>query len=497
MNIFSLLQSSADRFGKRPAIYRGRKTVATYSELHDNALRLANNIGDHSKAGDRILILSSNCPEYIEILLAIWAAGGVAVPVNYKLHAREVLHIIEDARPTRIFASATLAKDLETASPEPIDCKITIIGGPEYHHCLTGEPAIPADTAPDDLAWLFYTSGTTGRSKGAMLSHRNLMAMHIAHLADFEDIASDHNLVHAAPLSHASGLYLIPYLARGAGHIISEQDHFDPDEILQICRDRQGCGMFLAPTMVNRLRDAAEKSGAVPTGLRTILYGGAPMYLADLKKAQAALGPVFIQLYGQGEAPLTITGLRRSDHDTDDDHILASVGWARSGVAIKIVDDTGHELPRGQSGEIICRGDVVMQGYWNDPQASASALRSDWLWTGDRGMMDPNGMVTLQDRSKDVIISGGSNVYPREVEEVLLQHPAVMEVCVLGQQDAEWGEIVVAFIVGTNQVSSEALDAHCLEHIARFKRPKKYHFIRELPKSAYGKVLKRELAMRV
>jgi acyl-CoA synthetase (AMP-forming)/AMP-acid ligase II len=219
------------------------------------------------------------------------------------------------------------------------------------------------------------------------------------------------------------------------------------------------------------------------------------MYVDSLKKAMAAFGPIFVQLYGQGEAPMTITGLRRADHLDADDAILGSVGYARSGVDVAVLRGDGTPAAIGEIGEIVCRGDVVMWGYWNNPDATAATLQNGWLRTGDMGSFDDRGYLTLRDRSKDVVISGGSNIYPREVEEALLEHPGVSEAGVVGAPDEEWGEVVVAFIVGS--VSAAELDAHLLERIARFKRPKRYEFIDELPKNSYGKVLKRELRARL
>ena len=215
------------------------------------------------------------------------------------------------------------------------------------------------------------------------------------------------------------------------------------------------------------------------------------MYVDSLKKAMAAFGPIFVQLYGQGEAPMTITGLRRADHLDADDAVLGSVGYARSGVDVTVLAADGSPAAIDEIGEIVCRGDVVMSGYWKNADATASTLRDGWLHTGDMGSFDASGFLTLRDRSKDVVISGGSNIYPREVEEVLIEHPGVSEACVVGAPDPEWGEVVVAFIVGS--ASSAELDAYLLERIARFKRPKRYEFIDEIPKNSYGKVLKREL----
>jgi acyl-CoA synthetase (AMP-forming)/AMP-acid ligase II len=255
--------------------------------------------------------------------------------------------------------------------------------------------------------------------------------------------------------------------------------------------------------MVQRLREAlAARGGRRPAQLRSIVYGGGPMYLEEIRKSLAAFGPVFAQIYGQGESPMTITRLTRDDHAGDDAAVLASVGWPRTGTEVAVLGADGHPLPTGEPGEIVVRGPTVMAGYWRNPEATAQALPQGpggWLYTGDIGVLDARGLLTLRDRSKDVVISGGSNIYPREVEEALLAHAGVAEACVLGQRDEAWGEIVVAFIVAAPgaAVDAAALDAHCLAHIARFKRPKQYRFIETLPKNSYGKVLKRALRERL
>jgi acyl-CoA synthetase (AMP-forming)/AMP-acid ligase II len=326
-----------------------------------------------------------------------------------------------------------------------------------------------------------------------MLSHRNILAVTLGHLADVEQFDERATQIHAAPMSHGSGLYIPAYVARGAAQVIPASAGFDPAEVLDLCETHRGCSMFLAPTMVQRLRLAAEASARRPSGLRSIVYGGGPMYVEELKRSLAVFGQVFVQIYGQGESPMTITWLRREDHADTDESILGSVGWARTGMEVAVVDADGRPLPPGEIGEVTCRGDAVMLGYWNNPEATQAALKDGWLHTGDVGSFDLRGYLTLRDRSKDVVISGGSNIYPREVEEVLLTHPAVLEVCVVGQRDPEWGEVVVAFVVAAQAVSATDLDAHCLSRIARFKRPKHYRFVDSLPKNSYGKVLKREL----
>jgi acyl-CoA synthetase (AMP-forming)/AMP-acid ligase II len=436
--------------------------------------------------GDRIAVASENRPEIVELLFAIWAAECVAVPINYKLHPREMAQILDDAAASHVFASSSIAAQLDSGHP------VEALDSEPYSRRFGAATAAVPSTDPSTLAWLFYTSGTTGKSKGAMLSHRNLMAMTVAHLADMDSPDQNCSLVHAAPMSHGSGLYIPAYVARAARQVISERGGFEPGEFLDLCEHHPGASAFLAPTMVQRVIETGRNR---PEQLRTIIYGGGPMYVDSMKKALAAFGPVFAQIYGQGESPMTITGLRRTDHEDADDAILGSVGYPRSGTEVAVLQGDGTPAEIGEIGEIVCRGDVVMGGYWRNPTATAETLRDGWLRTGDMGSFDARGYLTLHDRSKDVVISGGSNIYPREVEEVLLEHPDVSEACVVGAPDEEWGEVVVAFIVtaAPDEINTADLDAHLLERIARFKRPKRYLVVDELPKNSYGKVLKKDL----
>lgn len=487
MNLFAMLDQAASRFPDRGALYLGERRMYAWIELRDRVLRLAASIRGQHGAGARIAIATHSRPEIVELMFAIWAAECVVVPINYKLHPREMAQILDDAVAARVFASSGIGAALAPMTATPTE----VLDSEEYSRRFTVTPARPPRTDPSALAWLFYTSGTTGRSKGAMLSHRNLTAMTVAHLADIDAPDEGCSLVHAAPMSHGSGLYVLPYVLRGARQVVPSSGAFDPDEFLDLCAYHPGASAFLAPTMVQRL---VETGRSRPAHLRAIVYGGGPMYVDSLRKAITAFGPIFAQIYGQGESPMTITGLRRADHDSDDDAILGSVGYARSGMDVAVLRADGSPAPVGEIGEIVCRGDAVMSGYWDNPEATRGALKDGWLYTGDMGSFDARGFLTLRDRSKDVVISGGSNIYPREVEEVLLEHPGVAEACVVGVPDEEWGEVVVAFIVGTDDpVEPSALDAHLLTRIARFKRPKRYEFVDELPKNSYGKVLKREL----
>jgi fatty-acyl-CoA synthase len=484
LNLFTVLDQAAARFPDRGALYHGQRQLCTWLELRENALRLAMAIRAQQLPGARVAIASENRPEIVELMFAIWAAECVLVPINYKLHPREMAQILDDAGVSQVFASQKIAAELAAVASVPIE-PLDIAGFSQWR---AAAPAVPPATDSAALAWLFYTSGTTGRSKGAMLTHRSLIAMTVAHLADIDNPDEDCSLLHAAPMSHGSGLYVLPYVLRAARQVVPASDSFDPNEFLDLCGHHPGSSAFLAPTMVQRL---VETGRGRPGNLRTIVYGGGPMYVESLKKAMAAFGPVFAQIYGQGESPMTITGLRRADHVGTDDAILGSVGYARSGMEVAVLRADGTSAATGEVGEIVCRGDAVMSGYWNNPPATGDTLKNGWMYTGDMGSFDAYGYLTLRDRSKDVVISGGSNIYPREVEEVLLEHPGVLQACVVGTPDAEWGEVVVAFIVGSAEAGE--LDAHLLQRIARFKRPKRYVFVDDLPKNSYGKVLKREL----
>jgi acyl-CoA synthetase (AMP-forming)/AMP-acid ligase II len=327
MNVFDLLDRPARRFPDHGAVYLGVERWLTFAQLRDRALRLAGSLA-RGRPGDRVALVSENRPEYIEILFAIWAAGQTAVPINAKLHPREIVAILEDAGASTLLVSPDLASEVVAAAPEAMRASVTTIeiGSPGYARLLNAPPVVPADMPTDALAWLFYTSGTTGRSKGAMLSHRNLMAMTLSYLADVSSPDETTSLIHGAPMSHGSGLYILPFIGRGARQVVPESAGFDPGEFLDLCDQHPGCGAFLAPTMVQRLRLEAERRQRRPANLRTIVYGGGPMYVEELKKAMAVFGPVFAQIYGQGEAPMTITGLRAQDHDGADDAVLGSVG---------------------------------------------------------------------------------------------------------------------------------------------------------------------------
>ncbi|GAA6199564.1 AMP-binding protein [Aquicoccus sp. SU-CL01552] len=494
MNLGNWLQRQARLNPDRPALFTGTEQVADYAGFHDGAARVAGWLAAQGIApGDRVGIFMKNCPDYLIVQYGIWYAGAVAVAINAKLHGREAAYILENSEAALCFTSPGLTEALEEADAPGrfIDCT-----GPEFAAALAQPPvAAPAARAPDDLAWLFYTSGTTGRPKGVRISHRMLVDMSLAYLVDVDAATAEDAILYAAPMSHGAGIYNMVHVLVGARHVCPVSGGFDPEEIFALARHHRNIQMFAAPTMVHRMTAAAKATGETGEGLRTVVYGGGPMYLADIEEAIVQFGPIFVQIYGQGECPMGITALSR-DLVADRSHPrwrerLLSVGRAQSPVEVQIGDAQGNPLPAGEHGEIMVRGDVVMPGYWRNEEATAKTLVNGWLMTGDMGFMDDDGFVTMQDRSKDMIITGGSNVYPREVEEVLLTHPEVREASVVGRPHPDWGEEVVAFVVG--EVAEADLDALCNANIARFKRPKAYVSIAELPKNNYGKVLKTEL----
>ena len=323
--------------------------------------------------------------------------------------------------------------------------------------------------------------------------------MCLSHLSDVDSIRERDTIIHAAPMSHGSGMYVFPHVARGAVNVIPESGHFETNEVLDLLRHYKGVSFYFAPTMVTRLINSPEIEASDTGNLKTLVYGGGPMYVEDLACALERLGPKLAQIYGQAESPMTITWLPKEMHagsaQAGDRERLGSAGIARTGIEVRVVDADERDVPLGEIGEVAVRGDIVVPGYWNDAAASAETLRNGWLHTGDLGAFDDRGFLTLKDRAKDMIISGGMNIYPREIEEVLLLHEDLLEVSVVGRPEREWGEEVVAFVVprAGAEITPEELDRLCLENVARFKRPRAYRIVGSLPKNNYGKVLKTEL----
>ena len=503
VNAAALISKAAASHGQRTALRFGKRRL-TYEELDDQAARLAGALLEQGLSrGDRVAIFMRNNPEYLTAVFATFRAGLCALPINAKLHASELAYILGNAEcRTLVFGAEHEASVADALTDASVDHLIHVgEDGPGVAFqklVATGDPATPlADVGPDDLAWLFYTSGTTGFPKGAMLTHRNIVAMTMNALADVYPFQPEDVVLHPAPLSHACGLYALASLARGANNIIYDRLSFDASELLGLVeRERVTSISFMAPTMIVMLLDAPAE---IDTGsLRSIIYGGGPMHVDIIREALARFGKIFIQVYGQGEAPMTISYLRAEDHDPDDSATLASTGSPRTDVEVRLVDDEGTEVAVGTEGEVTVRGDVVMKGYWKNADATARALRGGWLHTGDIGRLDQHGRLSLLDRKHDMIISGGTNIYPREVEEALVLHERVREAVVFGIPDTVWGESVFACVVpapGAPPDPDELIE-FCKQHLASFKKPKRIELVDQLPKNAYGKVLRRELKER-
>ncbi len=507
MNLAGWVERHARSRPDAPALAEGERVHATWRELAARTAGAAAGLAEaHGlRPGDRVAVVMRNRPEYLEAMNAVWHAGCVAVPVNARLHREEVAWILGHSGAPLVITDEEHAENVGSLVGVVDSLRAAVVApGPDWRRLTAFAPSVLRDRGPEDPAWLFYTSGTTGRPKGATLTNRNLLLMSLSYYADIDRVGPQDAILHAAPLSHGSGLYGLPHVARGAVNVVPESGGVEGAEVSALLARWPGLSFFAAPTMVKRLAGDPAIAGADLSHLRTIVYGGAPMYLADLEDALGVFGPRLAQIYGQGETPMTITALSKADH-ADRDHPrwrehLASVGTARTDVEVRVVDEEDRAVPIGESGEIVVRGDVVMAGYWDDAAASAEALRGGWLHTGDVGTLDDEGYLTLQDRSKDLIISGGMNIYPREVEEAVLRHPGVRAVAVVGRPDAQWGESVVAFVVASDEgaaPSVEDLDRTCLDRIARYKRPKDYRFVDSLPTNSYGKVLKRELRERL
>lgn len=499
MNLAHWLERTATAMPGRPALFLGEQQVATYGVFFEQARAVAGWLQAQGvQPGDRVAIFMKNVPEYLVVFYGIWSLGAVVVPINAKLHGREAAYILEDAEAAHVFVSPELREDLAGAAGVAVP--MTEAPAPAFDAVLRHAPTpAAAPRAAEDLAWLFYTSGTTGKPKGVMITFRMLTTMSLCYTQDADPVRSEDTTLYAAPMSHGAGIYNMMHVRAGARHVCPASGGFDPGEIFDLSAHFGSVQIFAAPTMVQRMTQVAKATGRDGSGLRTVVYAGGPMYNADIIEAVDHFGPIFVQIYGQGECPMGITALGRADVADRSSpgwaDRLQSVGRAQSAVEVQIGDENGVPVAPETHGEIMVRGDTVMPGYWRNAAATAKTLVNGWLMTGDMGFMDAGGYVTMRDRSRDMIITGGSNVYPREVEEVLLRDPDVSEVSVVGRDHPEWGEEVVAFVVGDCEPAR--LDALCLNNIARFKRPKAYIQIDALPKNNYGKVLKTDLRARL
>ncbi len=497
MSLTRLADESLDKYGEYVALaFEGRRY--TNLEQARAAARLAHalrrlGIGP----GDRVLVMLPNCPEVIQSYGAILRCGGVIVPVIFLLAEREVAHIVADSEAKVVITSADLLGKVEA--------QIGVL--PTLHHVLlvdgggdgptrslaaeaAGEPdTFPAvDRRPDDLAVILYTSGTTGLPKGVALSHDNLES-NARSAASLNELGRDDWAVAVLPLSHSYGLTVM-----NAGHILGSRAAllrwFHPEAVLQTIQEFRAVSMSAVPTMLLYLLNYPEADRFDTRSMRAWGSGAAPLPTEIVEPFERKFGGRILEGYGLTEAAPVV-----SAHRLSGPRKVGSVGRAIPGVEVSIQDDSDRALPAGAVGEVCVRGRSVMVGYYRNPEETARTVRAGWLHTGDMGRLDEDGFLFIVERKKDLIIRGGFNIYPREVEEVLYAHPKVAEAAVVGMKDELMGEGVRAFVVlrSGERASAEEIGAFCEGRLARFKCPKEIRFVDSLPKSPIGKILRKEL----
>jgi acyl-CoA synthetase (AMP-forming)/AMP-acid ligase II len=503
MNLGRLLADTARRLPDETSLVWGERQW-TWAETDARVAALAAALRRRGLGkGDAVLVQAKNSNQMFESLWAAFQLGGIWVPTNYRLTPAEVAYLGFSSGAKAMICDDTFAAHADAVKAASGRLETTIvIGKPRdgelsYEDLIVdnlGAEAEAAEVAYDDPCWFFYTSGTTGRPKAAVLTHGQLAFVTNNHLADLMPgtTSEDASLV-VAPLSHGAGAHALSQVARGAKSVLPAGEKFDEEEIWRLVERHRITNMFTVPTILTRMVRHPAVDRFDHSSLRYVIYAGAPMYRADQKEALQKLGKVIVQYYGLGEVTGSITVLPRELHSLDDAEMpLGSCGYARTAMEIAIKDAEGKGLAAGGQGEICVRGPAVFAGYHDNPEANAKALKDGWFHTGDLGRLDERGFLYITGRASDMYISGGSNVYPREVEEVLLTHPAVAEVAVLGVPDAEWGETGVAVVVlePAAQASAEELLAFLKDKLARYKQPRRVFFWDELPKSGYGKVPK-------
>lgn len=505
MNVKDFIRRGANAYSHRIAVIYGEQRL-TFAEVYHNANALANGlIALGLRKGDRVAFLLANSVQSIEIDFAILQAGLVRVPLNTRLSEAEHRHMLQETDTRALLFSEEFAERVEALHPQ-----VTTV---QYFCQMNGQPrsswiqsvadvvaGASIDEPPvllreDDYATIQYTSGTTGTLKAAIHSQGTWVAIATNILTSLP-IEQDDIMLHAAPLTHASGTLVLPHWLRGAANAILPG--FQPEEYLATVEHLRATTLNLVPTMIVMLLSHARVEQYSFNSVKRIIYGASPMPREVLRRGLELWGPKFIQYYGQTEAPLILTLLEAQDHLGDDplrQERLFSCGRPVSGVALRIVDEDGQEVPQGTIGEITVSTNQAMVGYWKSPELTSATLRNSWVHTRDMGYIDEQGYVFLVDRKADMIISGGFNIYPREVEEVLYQHPSVQEAAVIGIPDEIWGESVKAFVVckPDHPSSEEELIDFCKERLASYKKPRSIEFMETLPKNATGKVVRRVL----
>jgi fatty-acyl-CoA synthase len=503
-NLATLLLQTARRFPDRAGLIRGDR-VWTWAEMAARVCAAAGALAERGIGkGDRVLVHARNSHAMFETMWASWMLGAVWVPTNFRLTPPEVAYLASSSgAKAHLFEDAFPAHAAAAGEANP-NCRVSVTIGAEWEALAAhdGPLAEPVEVNRDDPCWFFYTSGTTGRPKAAMLTHGQMLFVVTNHLSDLMPGTTEQDVsLVVAPLSHGAGIHALTQVARGAASVLLPGERLDCAEAWRLVERHRVSNMFTVPTILMILTREAEVDRRDHSSLRYVIYAGAPMYRADQVHALRKLGPVLVQYFGLGEVTGNITVLPPHLHNMDDDpaYPLGSCGYPRTGMEISIRDPDGRALPPAETGEICVRGPAVFAGYFDNPEANAKAFAGGWFHTGDLGYLDAKGFLYITGRASDMYISGGSNVYPREIEEMLLTHPGVAEACVVGVPDAKWGETGVAIIVprADAAVSTDALLAHLDGRLAKYKFPSRIEFWPELPVSGYGKVLKREVRRRL
>lgn len=515
MNLSELLRQTARQFPDLPGlIHRDRQ--ASWREIDQRVDAMAHALRDLGvRPGDKILVHSRNTQQMFESAWVAFRMGCVWVPTNFRLAPPEVAYLGQSSGAVAMLCERGFEAHVAAVRAASTSLRHVVFMGPKGegpHEGLDHEALLSPHLGrvfesecvhPDAPLWFFYTSGTTGRPKAGVLTHGQMAFVVTNHLADLIPGTTERDCsIAPAPLSHGAGIHALLNVARGAATVLMPGERLDPEVFWQLVERHRVSNLFTVPTIVKTLVEHPAVDQHDHSSLRYVIYAGAPMYRSDQQLALRKLGKVLVQYFGLGEVTGNITVLRPDQHHEDDDHPDAHVGSCgrpRTGMEVSIQDAEGRVLPAGEVGEICCRGPAVFNGYHDNPDASAKALRGGWFHTGDLGRMDERGFVYITGRESDMYISGGSNVYPREVEEVILTHPAVLEVAVLGMPDPQWGEIGVAVIVcreGQSMTEAELL-AHLEGRCAKYRWPRQVHFWPALPKSGYGKIVKKDIRERL
>lgn len=497
-------------YGERVAVRHGARAL-TYHDLGEQVNRLANALlGLGLTRGDRVALLMWNCPEYVICDFAVATAGLVKVPLNPLLTRDEVAFRIQDSEASAIICDESfsgMVVELVAECPS-LKHRICIVegkrGAPESLTAFDRLVAQGSSRDPgvlvlyEDLIGIMYTGGTTGKSKGVMHTHKSVLAIAFSEIVEW-DIGHGEVLLQMAPLPHATQFMLLPALLRGGTHVLMRK--YDPDEMLRTVEQQRVSWTFMVPTMIYVLLGDPALGKYDHTSLRTVLYGAAPMSPDKLERAIERMGPVFLQAYSQMEVANQTTTLTKEDHVEALAKArvrLSSCGRPVSIARVRIVDENDADVPVGNPGEIITRGPHMMRGYWRREEETAKTMRGGWIHTGDIARADEEGYIYIVDRAKDMIISGGMNVYSVEVENALMEHPAVREACVIGAPDEKWGEAVTAFVVLRDGVTlgADELIAFCDRKLAAYSRPKRVEFMTDIPKTPYGKMDKKAMRAR-